>query len=303
MDYKKLLYFLMVADCGSFTKAAAQLRIAQPALSRQIALLEEEFGVELLSRMGRHVRPTDAGEVLLKHAREIQRAFQRADEDMQSRARSPKGLVRVGAPPSLSVLIVPTLIETIQKELPDVTLKFREGTSLFLERSILDFELDLALVADALSGKGIHGELLAEEDIMLVGRPSQLRKCIPANKDGPRIFTTWQISAMLQECRDPVGINTRKITEIDAFLTLKDLTIQGRAVMLAPIGAFHEALAARRVSALPVDGAKLQRPVILASSARPGGRAVDAVARILRSEVLRLQERGVFRALETEAAG
>jgi LysR family nitrogen assimilation transcriptional regulator len=89
MDARRLRYFATVAELGSFTKAAERLHVAQPALSRQVRQLEEELGLELFSRIGRHIRATDAGEVLLRHARTIERDFERLIEDMRARRDRP----------------------------------------------------------------------------------------------------------------------------------------------------------------------------------------------------------------------
>ncbi|HAL36663.1 MAG TPA: LysR family transcriptional regulator, partial [Polaromonas sp.] len=71
MDLRRLEYFVAVAEAGSFSKGAAALHMSQPALSQQVALLEQETGQRLFTRNGRGVEPTDAGLALLVHARGI----------------------------------------------------------------------------------------------------------------------------------------------------------------------------------------------------------------------------------------
>lgn len=69
MELRQLGYFVEVCESGSFSKAGVRLNLAQPSISRQVALLEAELGQRLLERNGRGVRPTDAGQALLAHAR------------------------------------------------------------------------------------------------------------------------------------------------------------------------------------------------------------------------------------------
>ena len=69
MELRQLQYFVTVVDAGSFSRGAAVLHLAQPSLSRQIALLEDDLGQRLLVRTGRGVTPTEAGDALLVHAR------------------------------------------------------------------------------------------------------------------------------------------------------------------------------------------------------------------------------------------
>jgi LysR family nitrogen assimilation transcriptional regulator len=297
MDRKKLLYFAAIAECGSFTRAAAQLRIAQPALSRQIALLEQEFGVDLFTRMGRHVRLTDAGEVLLRHAHSINKAFDLAREEMQTRASLPRGRVIVGAPPSLSSMLVPRLLSRLRHELPDVLLKVREGTSLFLERSIVEADLDLALVAEEFSGPGVDRRRLGHEDLALVGRPEVLQRVIEAGARWWRstpLFVTHQVNCILGPIL-PEHFGEVYSVEMDAIHAIKEMTIQGRGVAISPVGFFWSEIQAGQAAVARIGKTKITRPIILASSAsRPHSRAVDATAHVIREEVEQLFDSGAF---------
>src|SRR6476620_1858195 len=71
MENRQLLYFTRIVELGSFTKAAAELRIAQPSLGQQVRNLEEELGTALLVRHSRGVKPTEAGAILFEHASRI----------------------------------------------------------------------------------------------------------------------------------------------------------------------------------------------------------------------------------------
>ncbi|HRM54570.1 MAG TPA: LysR family transcriptional regulator, partial [Ottowia sp.] len=82
MDLKQLSYFVRVAELGSFTRAAAALGVAQPALSRQIRLLEVELRQNLLQRNGRGAVPTEAGALLLEHGRGILHQVARATDEL-----------------------------------------------------------------------------------------------------------------------------------------------------------------------------------------------------------------------------
>lgn len=289
MDLKKLIYFATVAECGSFTKAAAQLHIAQPALSRQISLLEKEFGLSLLVRMDRHIKPTDAGAVLLRHARQLIQGFERARNEMQSRGTWPKGRVVFGAPPSLGTVIVPKIVERLGAELPDVEFKVREGTGLFLKHSIIDAEIDLALIAEEPGARAIDGETLAHEDIVLIGRPELLQRIKGQHSRLPSdvpVMLSQQTNALVTQTLVEEGIDLSAALEIDALHAIKAVTLEGRGVALMPIGVFHDELRTGLLSATRIRRLKLSRPIVLAYSAlRTPSLAVEAMARILREEV------------------
>ena len=108
MDLKQLEYFVRVAELGSFTRASIALDIAQPALSRQVRLLEVELRQNLLVRNGRGAAPTEAGKLLLEHARGILHQVERAREELGRVRGALAGRVAIGLPPSLArVLTVP----------------------------------------------------------------------------------------------------------------------------------------------------------------------------------------------------
>jgi LysR family nitrogen assimilation transcriptional regulator len=108
MDLKQLEYFVRVAELGSFTKAALALDVAQPALSRQVRLLEVELRQNLLIRNGRGATPTDAGKLLLEHGRGILHQVERAREELGRVRGALAGRVAIGLPPSLArVMTVP----------------------------------------------------------------------------------------------------------------------------------------------------------------------------------------------------
>ena len=99
MDLKQLEYFVRVAEMGSFTRASIALDVAQPALSRQIRLLEVELRQNLLTRNGRGAVPTEAGKLLLEHGRGILHQVALTREEMGAARGALTGKVSIGLPP------------------------------------------------------------------------------------------------------------------------------------------------------------------------------------------------------------
>ncbi|MDD2874588.1 MAG: LysR family transcriptional regulator, partial [Azoarcus sp.] len=95
MDLRQLEYFVHVAELGSFTRASIALDIAQPALSRQIRLLEVELRQNLLIRNGRGVTTTEAGKLLLEHSRGVLHQIERAKEELARIRGASSGRVAV----------------------------------------------------------------------------------------------------------------------------------------------------------------------------------------------------------------
>ena len=133
MDLKQLDYFVRVAELGGFTRAAAALGIAQPALSRQVRLLEVELRQNLLARDGRGAVPTEAGRLLLAHARGILHQVERAREELGRVRGALAGRVAIGLPTSLARLLTVPLTRAFRRQMPDATLSISEGLSVAMQ--------------------------------------------------------------------------------------------------------------------------------------------------------------------------
>jgi hypothetical protein len=123
MDLKCLNYFVTVIECGSFARASARLRIAQPALGWQIRKLEEELGAQLLLRHSRGVEPTDAGLRMLGHARVILARAQEAAAELRSLASEPQGTVVLGLTPSVNAMLTLPLLKRLSAEAPQIRMR------------------------------------------------------------------------------------------------------------------------------------------------------------------------------------
>jgi len=154
MDLKQLEYFVRVAEVGSFTRAANALNIAQPALSRQIRLLEVELHQNLLTRNGRGASPTEAGKLLLEHGRGILHQISRAKEELGRVRGALAGRVAIGMPPSVSKIVAVPLIREFRKTMPDATLSIMEGLSVAMHEALLTGRLDIALLYNATPAPG-----------------------------------------------------------------------------------------------------------------------------------------------------
>jgi LysR family nitrogen assimilation transcriptional regulator len=180
MDLKQLEYFVRVAEMGSFTRAAIALNVAQPALSRQVRLLEVELRQNLLKRNGRGASPTEAGQLLLEHGRGILYQVERAREEL-ARARSGlTGRVALGLPPSVARVLTVPLTRAFREKMPDAHLSISEGLSAAMQESLLTGRLDIALLYNAQATSGLELSPLLKEELWLVQpRPPGLQEDPP----------------------------------------------------------------------------------------------------------------------------
>lgn len=154
MDLRQLRYFLAVADERHFTRAAARLGIAQPALTQQIKALERELGVELFKRSTRHVELTEPGRVFADDAQELLARLPRAVARAQRSARGLAGTIRVGFTESASYhpLVVESLHD-FRTAFPEIELEIQENFSIKMAAALETGELDAAFLRPPLQAQ------------------------------------------------------------------------------------------------------------------------------------------------------
>lgn len=162
MELRHLRYFLAVGEASNFTKAAVQLRVAQPALSRQVQELEDEIGVDLLRRSPRGVTLTAEGKLFLEEVRELLKRADESVEKVRALARGEFGELHVGYAPSPSVEILPPTLAAFQKSAPRVRVVLHDLAGDELIAGLLNGTLELAITVNYTDGSatGIEFEEL-----------------------------------------------------------------------------------------------------------------------------------------------
>ncbi|SIS61398.1 LysR family transcriptional regulator [Neptunomonas antarctica] len=170
MKFTQLKYFLKIAEVGSVSAAARELFIAQPALSHQVAALENELGVLLFVRSVKGVRLTLAGEKLVHHAKLILRQVDIAKADVISDEFSPRGEVSVVIDASKAYTLIPLLVTECASRFPEVQLKIYDAMSLNAAQNIADGKVDIGLIPNAADLSGVHVIPVYREPLHLVGK-------------------------------------------------------------------------------------------------------------------------------------
>jgi DNA-binding transcriptional LysR family regulator len=142
----RLKVFRSVATLLSFTKAANELFISQPAISKHIQELEKEYGVQLFDRIGNRIQLTRAGQLMLDHACKIIDAYQNLDFDMKKLTEKSGGELRIGASTTISQYVLPELIAEFRKLYPDIRITLLSGNSHEIEDALAAGRIDLGMV-------------------------------------------------------------------------------------------------------------------------------------------------------------
>lgn len=174
MDIRRLHAFVRIVDIGSITRASAILRVAQPALSQQIAALESHFGKQLLVRSKRGVVPTEAGKVLYRHGLQILKQVEQAELDITSSTEDLTGFVSVGlAPLGLGSLLGTQLLSVIRQRHPGIVLHINENVGGgVISEMIMTGKMDTALIFDPGGIPGLSLEPVTTEELYHVAMRS-----------------------------------------------------------------------------------------------------------------------------------
>jgi LysR family transcriptional regulator, transcription activator of glutamate synthase operon len=172
MELRHLIYFEAAARHQHISRAAAELAVAQPALSKQIQDLEHELGVDLFERVGRNVRLTEAGYALLDHTRVILAQVEAVRAEMRERVGLRRGRASIGAPPTVGTHLLPGILALFNQRYPGLELQMREGGTQTLLSLLEAGELDLAVVTLPITGRSLAISPLFTEELVIVVAPS-----------------------------------------------------------------------------------------------------------------------------------
>jgi DNA-binding transcriptional LysR family regulator len=187
MELRHLRYFLAVAEALNFTKAAAQHRVSQPALSRRVQDLEDEIGVDLLKRSPRGVTLTAEGKLFLEKTRQLLKLADESVEQVRALARGQFGDLHIGYSPSPTVEILPPALAAFQKAFPDVNVVLHDASQRELGEGLQNGTLELAIMVPPAGDQtaGIQFEVLRTYPLcvaMTAVHPFARMKSIPLER-------------------------------------------------------------------------------------------------------------------------
>lgn len=303
MELRQLEYFVRVAEVGSFTRASEMLNVAQPALSRQVRLLEVELRQTLLIRNGRGATPTEAGQVLLEHARGILHQVARTREELGRVRGALAGRVALGLPPTLTRVLAVPLTRAFQSQLPKVHLSIGEGLSTVMREGLIQGRLDLAVLYNAQPGPELELQHLLEEELVLVQqRPSGLAEDPPPDPITlrevahlPLVIPSRPnaIRMQVESAMTLLGCRPRIALEMDGVAAILELVADGAGCALLSRHAVTHYINPSALSVRRVCQPQLLTHLVLASSAlRPATLTQQAAQRLMQHVVVQHMRHG-----------
>jgi LysR family nitrogen assimilation transcriptional regulator len=236
MELRSLSYFVRIAELGSITRAAAHLRVAQPALTRQVQRLEEELGAALFTRVNRGVRLTEAGQRLLDSATRILRDVERTADEIRAHDAFPSGKIILGVTPTLCPVLAPELFACMRQQFPNIELKVVHAGMVRLEEMLIDGRIDLALLSELSRSRLIVSTRLAEEEMVLVTRPGARAPGIvtAAELRRTKLILGDGLRAAMDALLAGLGIELTVEIELNDHETIRRMVQQGVGASILP---------------------------------------------------------------------
>ncbi|MBN8942899.1 MAG: LysR family transcriptional regulator [Rhizobiales bacterium] len=308
MDLKQLKTFIRVAETGSLSKASDRLRTAQPALSRQIKLLEAEIGTPLFIRYGRGMQLTEAGQELLARVAGLVHQLEKSVEDVRSLRTQPSGTVALGMMPTVSYVLAARLARRVATELSGISLRIVEGYAGHLVDWLHRGDVDATLLYGPSSDLHLRVTDLMFEELVLVGPPTcglDPGKAVPvADLAGLELVLPSRphgLRAVVETAAQKARIELAIRFEADSFRVLKDLVEAGLGYTVLPMSAIQREARAGLFRTAPLEKPKVVRQVILALPAsRTDTRATRAVVDLAIDEIATMVAKGDWIAVPSE---
>lgn len=286
MNLNQLEYFVRVAELGSFTRASIELDVAQPALSRQVRLLEVELRQTLLARTGRGAVPTEAGRLLLEHSRGILHQISRAREDLDRLRGGLSGRVAVGLPTSVARVLTVPLTRAFRETFPAARLSISEGLSGALQDALATGRLDIVVLYNAQPSRDLDISPLMNEELLLVrARPrgvdedppavtleevARMPLVIPTRPNAIRMYVEARMA--------DAGLRPEVALEIDGVSAILDLVLDGAGCAILSRNALLNSARPQAYAAQRIGEPPLQIELSLATSLQRASTQVQKAA-------------------------
>ncbi|HUL37880.1 MAG TPA: LysR family transcriptional regulator [Thermodesulfobacteriota bacterium] len=171
MNLKQLEVFYLVVKKKSFTRAAEELNVTQPAVTIQVKSLETSLNLRLIQQVGKKMQLTEAGELLYQYGEKIFDLVSDANEKMRDFKKLMRGTLRIGTTKNYARYIMPSLLSEFQRKFPRIKVILDEGNSEDMARSVLEKKNELALISQLNLDRKIKSIFFSTVEFVLVASP------------------------------------------------------------------------------------------------------------------------------------
>ena len=300
MNLHLLRVFAAVAEHHSFSRAATALHISQPAVSKAVRELERQLDLTLIERTavapaaGRTVRLSESGQALFDHARGIFALERAAADDIRARVELKRGRLTLGASTTVAGYWLPAYLAEFARRHPGIQLQMRVGNTQSVAQSLIDCEIDLALVEGPVSDARISPTLWREDELDVIARPGtfQAQGGPPTRAElGSQVWLLREPGSGTREVTDRImrdlGLAPERTVEIGSNEGIARAVAAGFGIALLPARVGHELVRAGALQSVSMSHGKettLMRPLyLLHLKERPSSHVVRAFCAVLES--------------------
>lgn len=274
MELRQLRYFIEVAEREHISEAAIHLHVAQSAVSRQIANLEDELEVQLFERIGRNVKLTPIGKIFLEHSVSAIKAIDFAKKQIDEYLDPEKGTIKIGFPTSLAGHLLPTVISAFKREHPNVAFHLRQGSYTYLIEAVKNREINLAFLGPLPAKDSIlNNTILFTENFSVLlnaNHPFAKKDKIPLidlrNEDFVLFPEGYIMQKLVVEACNSVGFTPKVSSEGEDMDAIKGLVAAGIGLTLLPESTFYDSTP-RFTKKIPIELPNIRRTVGIISPA------------------------------------
>jgi len=270
----RLEVFYTVAKRLSFTKAAAELFITQPAVTKHIHELENQYNAKLFERNGNHIQLTEAGEILLQHAEKVFDLYRNVEFELNALTKRKEGLLRMGASTSLAYVVAP-LLARFRNKYPDVQLSLITANTEQVEKALLAKEIEVGIIEGYSKNTEISYHPFLKDELVLVcssKHPLADRNSLkPADLKSIRFILREQGSGTLEvidHALKQVSINIGDLQveiRLGSTESIKSYLLNAPCMAFLSIHAIVDELSRGELKVIDVDGLSIERDFNLIS--------------------------------------
>ena len=295
MELKQLTALVTVADVGSVTKAARLLHLVQPAVTRQIRLLEEEVGVPLFERTPQGMTPTAAGVVLVDRARRALHELDRARAEIRPTLEQVTGLVTVGLLESVTDLLVQPLLTSVEERYPGIEVRILTAYSGHLQAWLDDGDVDLATLYNVAGAQSLAVIPLLREPLWAVAPPDaglSAKRPVPWAEllEQPLVLPVsgHGLRALIDQARSSLAAQPRIKVETNSMHLQKKLVLAGHGWTVLPAAGVADDVRSGVLTGAPLSEPDMSRSLVLAlrrgtRTPRPVQAVADELLRLTRT--------------------
>lgn len=291
MKLRQLQYFLRVVEMQNITRAAESLHVAQPALSQQINLLEDELGVKLLARGSKGVNATPEGQLLYRHAQTILRQVENTKSLLSKTTSQVSGSVSIGLPSSTARLICLPLLTTAKQVFPSVVIEIVDTPSADLTKLVMQGRVDFAISPDQQIIKGLMRVPLFTEELYLLTHHSlnftRARVSVEQMCDLPFVLPSPpnQLRAMFDQLFHAERQTYNLFAEASTSAILVPFVAAGLAATVLPYSAAKPELASGQIKNHRIVNNPQRDMMLCISETAVNSHAVEKIIELLRAVI------------------